>query len=98
MENVDGNERPSGSPFTNPETWKRGLVMFLFMVAFGIAQSLLFLMTLVQFVWLLFKQEPNRPLAEFGRSLAAWLSEAAGFLTCATDEKPFPWKGWPRSA
>jgi hypothetical protein len=51
---------------------------------------------LVQFVWLLFKQEHNRPLAEFGKSLAAWLSEVATFLVCATDEKPFPWKGWPR--
>jgi hypothetical protein len=98
METVDNNEKPSSSPFTNPETWTRGLVMLLFMAAFGIGQSLLFLMTLVQFVWLLFKQEPNRPLAEFGKSLATWLSEAAGFLTCATDEKPFPWKGWPRGA
>jgi hypothetical protein len=98
MEPSDDNERPSGSPFTNQETWKRGLAMFLFVVAFGIGQSLLFLMTLVQFIWLLFKQEPNQPLAEFGKSLAAWLSEAAGFLTCATNEKPFPWKGWPRGA
>ena len=96
METIDNNEKPSGSSFTNPETWKRGVFMLVFMVAFGISQSLLFLMTLVQFVWLLFKQEHNRPLAEFGKSLAAWLSEAAAFLVCATDEKPFPWKGWPR--
>jgi hypothetical protein len=96
MENIENNEKPSGSPFTNAETWKRGVFMLVFMVAFGISQSLLFLMTLVQFVWLLFKQEHNRPLAEFGKSLAAWLSEVATFLVCATDEKPFPWKGWPR--
>lgn len=96
MEILENNTKPSGSPLTNPETWKRGLVMFVFMVAFGIGQSVLFLVTVVQFVWLLFKQEPNRPLAEFGKTLAVWLSEAASFLACATEEKPFPWKTWPR--
>lgn len=95
MEVVDNSEKPSGSPFTNPNTWKRGLVTLVFLVAFGIGQSLLFFMTLAQFVWLLFKQEPNRPIAEFGQSLGVWLSEVAAFLVCATNEKPFPWKGWP---
>ena len=97
METIENNAKPSGSPLSNPETWKRGLVMLMFMVGFGIGQSILFLMSLVQFVWLLAKQEPNRPLAEFGQSLALWLSETARFLTCATEEKPFPWKAWPRA-
>jgi sterol desaturase/sphingolipid hydroxylase (fatty acid hydroxylase superfamily) len=97
METIDHNDKPPGSPLTNPQTWKRGLVMLAFMVAFGIGQSILFLVTAIQFVWLLFKQEPNRPLVEFGKSLAVWLYDAAGFLVCATEQKPFPCQGWPRA-
>ena len=96
METLENNTKLSGSSLSNSNTWKRGLVMLVFMVAFGIGQSILFLMSLTQFVWLLAKQEPNRPLADFGQLLALWLSETATFLTCATDDKPFPWKAWPR--
>lgn len=97
MESSEVSTTPPSSPLRNPETWKRGLVMLVFMFAFGIGQSILFLLALVQFVWLLFKQEHNRPLADFGNTLAIWLSEVASFLACATEEKPFPWRAWPRA-
>ncbi len=75
--------------------WKRGAFMLLFMFAFGIGQSLLFLTAVVQFIWLVIKSEPNLALTTFGRSLAQWLAAVARFLTCATEEKPFPWSEWP---
>ncbi|KAB2911270.1 MAG: DUF4389 domain-containing protein [Hyphomicrobiaceae bacterium] len=78
-----------------PSAWKRGLFMLLFAVAFSVGQSLLFLLALVQFLWLLFAGEPNQFLTRFGRSLSAWLAHAARFLSCATDDMPFPWQGWP---
>ena len=75
--------------------WKRGLFMLLFMIAFGIAQALLDLTAIVQFLWLLFASEPNQFLVRFGRSLSLWLADAARFLSCASNEMPFPWKNWP---
>ena len=45
--------------------------------------------------WLLFTREPNNHLARFGNSLVIWLADVARFQTCATDEKPFPWRPWP---
>ena len=45
--------------------------------------------------WLLFTREPNSPLVRFGNSLVIWLADVARFQTCATDEKPFPWRPWP---
>ena len=39
--------------------WKRGLLMLLFVIAFGLAQMLLNALAIVQFVWLLVKREPN---------------------------------------
>jgi hypothetical protein len=77
------------------EVWKRGLIMLVFMFAFGVGQSILYLTTVAQFFWLLFAKESNKLLVEFGKSLALWLAHTAKFLCCATDEKPFPWLAWP---
>lgn len=77
--------------------WIRGLIMLFFMVAFGLAQTIQTIAAVVQFFWLLLNGEPNTFIARFGTSLAKWLSEASRFLTCATDDKPFPWTAWPES-
>ncbi|HXF54046.1 MAG TPA: DUF4389 domain-containing protein [Hyphomicrobiaceae bacterium] len=80
---------------TARDVWMRGLIMLLFMFAFAVGQALLNLTALVQFVWLLVTREPNTFLLRFGRSLAAWFAEIARFLSCASEERPFPWKSWP---
>jgi hypothetical protein len=75
--------------------WMRGLFMLLLMLAFGVGQGLLWLMGVVQFLWLVFTDAPNAFLARFGRSLSLWLAETARFVTCASEAKPFPWAAWP---
>ncbi len=77
------------------EVWKRGLFMLLFAIAFGVGQFVLNVTAVVQFLWLLFASEPNQFLVRFGRSLSAWLADTARFMTCASDDKPFPWQQWP---
>lgn len=96
MQSNEKTTSTSLSAFGNPDTWLRGLMMLLFIVGFGVAQSLLYLTAFIQFFWLLFAKEHNTLLAHFGKSLAKWISEIALFLSCATDEKPFPWKSWPK--
>jgi uncharacterized membrane protein len=71
--------------------------MLVLILAFGLAQSLLYLIALVQFVLLLLTDEPNKRLVLFGKSLALWLAETARFLSFVTEEKPFPWAAWPPS-
>jgi hypothetical protein len=81
-------------PITEPKAvWKRGLLMLLF----GIGQAVLNAIAVVQFLWLLFTREPNNHLVRFGNSLVIWLADVARFQTCATDEKPFPWRPWPQA-
>ena len=77
--------------------WRRGLFMLVLMFLFGFGQSVLFLTAVVQFLWLVFANAPNAFLMRFGKSLSLWLGETARFLTCATDDKPFPWMAWPRA-
>jgi hypothetical protein len=69
--------------------------MLLLAVAFSIAQFVLSLLAVVQFLWLLFANEPNQPLLRFGRSLSTWFADTARFLSCVSEEKPFPWRDWP---
>ena len=75
--------------------WLRGLFMLLFLIFFGVAETLLGLLALLQFLWLIVTGGPNDMLRRFGASLALWLAEAARFQACVTEEKPFPWKPWP---
>lgn len=86
------DEQPSKRP-----VWMRGLFMLLLMVAFGIAQGFLWILAIVQFLWLMFADEPNAFLSRFGRSLSLWLAETTRFVSCASDIKPFPWSAWPPS-
>jgi Domain of unknown function (DUF4389) len=84
------------APITgSKEIWKRGLFMLLFAIAFGIGHIVLNAITIVQFLWLLVTREPNEYLARFGSSLSIWLAGVAGFQSCATGEKPFPFRPWP---
>jgi hypothetical protein len=89
------NEDTQGETVRRREVWKRGLFMLLLAIAFSLAHLVLNAVAVLQFLWLLFGNEPNRFLVGFGRSLSTWLSEAARFMTCASDDKPFPWRQWP---
>ena len=86
------------SRLTSKPTWMRGLFMLIFAFGFGVCQTLIMLITFVQFLWLLFGGEPNKNLQKFGRSLSMWIAEATEFLTCAREEKPFPWSEWPSNS
>ncbi len=81
---------PSGS------VWMRGLFMVIFAVFFGLSETLLLFLAVVQFFWMLFKREKNAAIAAFGTDLGKWLAEVAAFQTGATDDKPFPWGKWGR--
>jgi hypothetical protein len=85
---------PEDKP-TARDVWMRGLFMLLFMIAFSLGVWLLNLLAIVQFVWLLVAREPNEFLAGFGNSLAIWLAEIGRFLSCASEEKPFPGRHGP---
>ena len=85
---------PEAKPTTR-DVWMRGLFMLLFIIALRVGQWLLNFLAIVQFIWLLAAREPNQFIARFGNSLSTWLAEIGRFLTCATEDKPFPWRPWP---
>jgi hypothetical protein len=83
------------SSFADSAIWMRGLYMLLLLLAFAVAQSLLCIVAVVQFLRLLFAGESNKLIGQFGRSLARWLADTARYVSCSSDVKPFPWAAWP---
>ncbi len=93
----ENEERDRTAPADTPNIWLHGLSVLVIMACIGLAQSVLYAVAVVQFLWMLITRERNGFLVDFGRSLGLWLAEAAWFLSGDTDEKPFPWKAWPKS-
>jgi hypothetical protein len=94
MEAQMETKAPDNKP-TSRDVWMRGLFMLLFMIGFMFGVWVLNFLAIVQFVWLLVAREPNQFIARFGGSLSMWLAEIGRFLTCGTEDWPFPWRQWP---
>lgn len=70
----------------------RLIYMVLIAIMISIAQTILSVATLLQFVIMLInKKEPNERLAEFGTDLGIWVAKAARYQTAASNVKPWPW-------
>lgn len=78
--------------------WVRALLMLLMCAAFQVAAWILLLTALVQLVFAILNDEPNRRLQRFGSSVGLYLTQIASFLTFATETAPFPFSDWPESS
>lgn len=66
------------------------VVLIWFMLS--LAQTVLGVLTLVQFVMMLVNNgAPNERLADFGTDLGVWMAKAARYQTGASEVKPWPW-------
>lgn len=69
-------------------------LIYMLLIAFmtSIAQTVLGVATVVQFIIMLVNnKQPNERLANFGTDLGIWIAKAARFQTAASDVKPWPW-------
>lgn len=71
---------------------QRFIYMMLIAMMISLAQTVLGVATVVQFVVMLVnKKQPNERLADFGTDLGIWIAKAARFQTAASNVKPWPW-------
>ena len=87
----------SDTTSTKRNIWIRGLFMLLFVLAYHVTGTVMFIVTFIQFVMMLLSDTPNPRLVSFGRSLGRYFQQIADFLTFATEEMPFPFNEWPVS-
>ncbi|MBY8975747.1 DUF4389 domain-containing protein [Rhodobacteraceae bacterium NNCM2] len=69
--------------------------MLFFIFAISLAQTLLNVVAVIQFLSMLLLRETNEMLRQFGTSIGLWLRQTAAFQSGETEEKPFPWSPWP---
>jgi hypothetical protein len=74
--------------------WLHGLIMLVLVLLVNLAQTVLGICAILQFLWMLFAKERNAGIARFGQGIAHWLAVTARFLTGESDERPFPWTPW----
>ncbi len=79
-------------------TWLRGFFMLLFAVAYGIAELLLLVTVVFQFLCLLVTGKTVERLLIFGENLSRYFYQIVQYLTFNTEERPFPFSDWPGAA
>lgn len=69
-------------------------LIYMLLIAFmlSIAQTVLTVITVVQFIIMLVNTgERNARLADFGTDLGIWMAKAARYQSAASEVKPWPW-------
>ena len=75
--------------------WLRGLYMVLFVIAYNVAEVILILVALFQFVTVLITGSANEAVLRFGRNLSIYVEEIFEFLTFNSEVRPFPFEPFP---
>lgn len=82
---------------TSQEKWLRFLFMVFFFVINYFVQMLVGFIALLQFIFTLFKGEPNERMLHFGDSVSQFVYQMMCYLTYTSQDKPFPFNEWPVS-
>lgn len=79
-------------------TWKRGLYMLLFAVFYSVAEIVITIVVLFQFLLALFTGATNARLLKLGQGLSTYVYQIMLFLTFNSDYHPYPFGAWPKGA
>ena len=77
-------------------TWKRGLYMLLYIIFSRIAEIVLGVVILFQFLLKLFTGETNDRLLKLGQQISTYLYQVFQYLTFNTEYHPYPFGAWPK--
>ncbi len=80
---------------TDMNVWMRLLFMLLFGAIYAVTRFVLIVVVILQFMWVLFTADKNRPLLSFGHQLSTFVYQIYRYLTFNTEHRPFPFSDWP---
>ena len=79
-----------------PSKWTRILLVIVFCVVYYWAALLLCLFAVLQFLFHLFTNEPNKNLTKVGVGFRNYMVQIINYVTYQTAEKPFPFSSFPK--
>lgn len=88
------NDTPD-TPVTRRNIWIRALFMLLIALLYHVASTVLWFVTVIQFLIVLVNDRPNGRLVLFGRSMGRYVQQLVNYLTFVTEDVPFPFSDWP---
>lgn len=94
----DSAPAPARRPYADRRTWERLVYTLLFVVAFNLAEFVLWTIAAIQFLFKLATGDSNARLRDFGQGLGTFIYDVVLFLTFKSDRKPFPFAPWPAGA
>ena len=78
------------------DKWMRLLYIVIYAVLFQLAEILLGVVVILQFLIHLVTGAPNPGLREFGHRTGKWLRQVVHFVSYASEERPWPFgQTWP---
>ena len=77
-------------------TWMRGLYMLLYIIFSRIAELVLGVVILFQFLLTLFTGETNDRLLKLGQGLSTYIYQTLQFLSFNSEYHPYPFGAWPK--
>lgn len=86
------------SHLKSESTWMRLLYTVLFAIVFNIAEAVVAVVFVFQFLSRLFTGRVNERLRGLGQTLATYLYEIILYITFQSDERPYPFGPWPHGA
>jgi hypothetical protein len=75
--------------------WLRGVFMLFFLIVYNIAEILIVLVALFQFVTVLFTSRVNETVLRLGNNLSFFAFEVFQYVTFNSNVRPFPFSTWP---
>ena len=82
--------------FFNQGKWLRLLWIALFLFIYSWASVALYLFAVLQFLFNLINDSPNKSLVELASVFREWLVQIINFVTYQEKEKPYPFSEFPR--
>jgi hypothetical protein len=101
-EPIDDPQAPNGNRafeehLKSRSTWLRLFFMIVLGFFYAISRLVTVVVVVAQFCHVLFTGETNRPLRDFGLSLATYTYQIICYLTFNTEQRPFPFDAeWPQ--
>ena len=77
-------------------TWMRGLYMLLYIIFARIAEMVLGVVIVFQFLLKLFTGETNDRLLKLGQGLSTYIYQTFQYLSFYTEYQPYPFGAWPK--
>jgi hypothetical protein len=80
---------------TSRDIWIRALYMVFFGIAYSVAELVIVLLVLFQFLVILFTGRANENALRLGKNVSAYVYQVFQFQTFNIETRPYPFSDWP---